>query len=219
MKTAILIGATGATGKPLLQLLLNSANYAQVKVFVRRPTGITHAKLDEHIIDFDQLDQHQQEIQGDDLFSALGTTLAIAGSQQAQYKVDYTYQANFIALAAANKVQRLFLVSSPNANASSPFFYARMKAELDIFAAQQAFDVRVFFKPSIIESNREDKRFGEKAAAKTLHFSNQYLGLFKKYKPITAEQLAQAIIHCAESTPPLSSGNHNLVLDAVHRWV
>ncbi len=49
---ALVIGATGATGKYLVDELLKGSDYESVRIFVRRPTGIRHPKLTEHVIDF-----------------------------------------------------------------------------------------------------------------------------------------------------------------------
>ncbi len=53
MKTALLIGATGLVGSKLLTQLLADARFAKVVVFGRKQTGQTHAKLEEHVVDFD----------------------------------------------------------------------------------------------------------------------------------------------------------------------
>ena len=92
MKTALLIGATGLVGGALLDLLLNDNRFEKVKVFVRRSTGESHPKLEEYQVDFDTLLTWKEFLKGDVLFSALGTTLKKAGSKEAQYKIDYTYQ-------------------------------------------------------------------------------------------------------------------------------
>lgn len=57
---AIIFGATGAVGKPLLSELLKSPSYSQVHAFVRRPFKESseyknESKLQEHIIDFENL--------------------------------------------------------------------------------------------------------------------------------------------------------------------
>ena len=42
---ALLIGATGATGKDLLELLLKDDSFQQVDIFVRRDLDVQHEKL------------------------------------------------------------------------------------------------------------------------------------------------------------------------------
>jgi uncharacterized protein YbjT (DUF2867 family) len=85
MKTALVVGATGLVGRHLVPLLVQSRRYTCVRTFVRRPTGIGIETLDEHIVDFDHVDSWKQDLTGDDLFSALGTTARNAGSKAALY--------------------------------------------------------------------------------------------------------------------------------------
>ncbi len=51
---ALIIGATGATGKPLTQQLLQHPNIDHVTVFVRKPLDFTHPKLTVEVIDFNK---------------------------------------------------------------------------------------------------------------------------------------------------------------------
>jgi len=71
---ALIIGATGATGKDLVKILLQDAGYEQVVLFVRRPTGLTHPRLTEMLTDFENLESVAGAINGDIWFSCLGTT-------------------------------------------------------------------------------------------------------------------------------------------------
>tara|TARA_R110002110_G_scaffold415561_2_gene650884 strand:+ start:89260 stop:89919 length:660 start_codon:yes stop_codon:yes gene_type:complete len=206
MKTAILIGATGVTGKHVLEQLLLRDEYTKIIVFVRRTVRVKDPRLHVHVVDFDAMDGWRDLIRGDDLFSALGTTVKQAGGKAGQYKVDYQYQADVIAAAAANGVSRLFLVSSPQASPRSPIFYNRMKGRLDHFAAQQGFDTVVYFKPSIIEGDRPDSRPGEKIGAVLVGAVAHWIPGASGLRPISGEQLAAAIVNCACS--PLASGKH-----------
>ena len=89
---AVVVGATGLVGREIVALLLDDARYTRVRVLVRRATGVTHDKLDEHLVDFDAPASWTALVTGDVVFSALGTTLKAAGSKDAQYRVDHTYQ-------------------------------------------------------------------------------------------------------------------------------
>jgi N-acetyl-gamma-glutamylphosphate reductase len=98
-KTAIVIGATGVTGKEITRYLLLSDHYEQVLVFSRKKLILQHEKLINHVVDFDHIEQWSALVKGDDLFSAMGTTRKQAGSQSKQYTVDFSYQANVMATA------------------------------------------------------------------------------------------------------------------------
>ncbi|MBE9539680.1 MAG: NAD(P)H-binding protein [Proteobacteria bacterium] len=213
MKTAIVIGATGVTGKHITSHLLANDAYGQVIVFSRRTLTQKHPKLVVHLVDFERIDDWAELIQGDDLFSALGTTLKQAGSKQAQYKVDYTYQANVIEAAATNGVKRLFVVSSPQATPKSPIFYNRIKGELDEFAATQGFATLVYFKPSIIKGDRPDHRLGEKIGGAVVGAISKWVPGAQKFRPITGEELGTAIVNCASGELP--EGTHTYELDEI----
>ncbi|HSI67316.1 MAG TPA: NAD(P)H-binding protein, partial [Planococcus sp. (in: firmicutes)] len=75
---ANLIGATGATGKDLLDLLLKDDSFDEVTIFVRRSLDVQHEKLKVHVIDFEKPEQWKHLVTGDVLFSCLGTTMKAA---------------------------------------------------------------------------------------------------------------------------------------------
>ena len=194
MKTAIIIGATGLTGKNLLQQLINDERFDTVKVFTRRTTGVQHPKIQEHLINFDEPDQWKALITGDVLFSALGTTLKKAGSKEAQHTIDYTYQYNVAKFAAQNGVPGYVLVSSASADASSSLFYMRLKGELERDVKKLPFKQIVILQPGPLHGEREESRLGEMILIPVLGFLNK-LGIAKKYRPISGGTLATAMIN------------------------
>jgi uncharacterized protein YbjT (DUF2867 family) len=218
MSTAIVIGATGATGQPLVKYLLASDHYQQVIVFCRRLLTFDDPKLTQHQVDFEQLCDWQHLLSGDDLFSAMGTTRRLAGSKAAQYKIDYSYQAGVIAAAKANGVQRLFLISAPGADASSMMFYSRIKGQLDDFAAKQGFATLAIFKPSLIVAERPDKRPAEQFGSWLLTKAASSLTKLP-FRPISAEQLAEAMVRCASCKPALAAGSHSYTLAEIFEWL
>ena len=128
---ALVIGATGATGRELIKLLLNDNDVEKVIIFVRKVPELEHEKLKIHTISFNEIINHKDLIKGDVLFSALGTTKKDAGGKKEQYLVDYTFQYEFARIAAINGVENYSLVSSVGANSKSSFFYPKIKGELE----------------------------------------------------------------------------------------
>ena len=192
--TAIVIGATGLVGSSLVQLLLEDDRFLAVKVLVRRSTGIRHLKLQEHIINFDHPAQWKHLVKGDVLFSALGTTLKSAGSKEAQYKIDHTYQFNVAKAASENSVPVYVLVSAAMANEQSKIFYTRMKGELERDIRNLPFDYIHIIQPGMLVGNRKENRPFEKMGTPVLQFLNK-LGIAKKQKPIHVSIVAQAMIN------------------------
>lgn len=199
MKTAIIIGATGLTGSQLVDLLLHDNRFNKIIVFGRRSIGINNPKLEEHIIDFDQPAHWRDLVKGDVLYSALGTTLKAVGSQDAQYRIDYTYQYQFAEAAASNQVSTYVLVSSAGANPSSLGFYIRMKGELERDIKKLPFKHIQIIQPGPLDGDRKEDRKAERFSLKVLKFFNK-LGILNKYKPIHVRIVAQKMIAVSFST-------------------
>jgi uncharacterized protein YbjT (DUF2867 family) len=210
-KTAIVIGATGLVGSYVLSQLLEDKRYSTVKVFHRRSTGVEHEKLEEHIVKFEELEKWKDQLTGDDLYSALGTTIKQAGSQEKQYTVDYTYQYETAKAAAKNGVDKFSLVSSAGANAESRAFYTKLKGELDEAVKELPFEVITILRPSILDGDRKDSRLGEAIGLVLVKVFTIIPGL-KKYKPIFAGKVAEGMINSLHKCP---SGYHIFELDEI----
>lgn len=194
---AVVIGATGATGRDLVGKLLEDDAFQTVDIFVRRSVDWIHPKLRVHVIDFSQPESWQSLVAGDVLFSCLGTTLKTAGSKAAQWKIDYDYQLDFAKVAAANQVPDYVLVSSIGASAESKVFYSRMKGMLDDAVQTLSFKrIFIFRPPSLIRKG--STRWVEKVSVKLLKVLNAF-GLMKSYRPLETEKLAQAMIDAVKS--------------------
>jgi uncharacterized protein YbjT (DUF2867 family) len=198
---ALLIGATGATGKDLLDLLLEDEHFYQVDVFVRRDLSIQHEKLKVHVIDFDQPEKWRHLVSGDCLFSCLGTTLKAAGSKEAQWRVDYDYQYQFASIARENRVSHYVLVSSGGSSPNSPFFYPRMKGQLEEAVKELGFPGVTILRPPVLVRKNSDRTM-EVAGMKAVQFLNRF-GLLRSQEPLPTETLAQAMI---QSVKPPRSG-------------
>ncbi len=194
-KIALVIGATGLVGKQLVKQLLENENFSEVKIFVRRTAGISHPKLKEYLIDFDQPDEWRELITGDVLFSTLGTTLKTAGSKENQYKVDFTYQYSVASIAAENGIAAYVLVSSVGANPKSRVFYSRIKGELDEAVSKLNFRNITILRPSILNGNRIENRPTEKMSIRMMSFLTCFM--LKKYRPIRDEIVARAMINAS----------------------
>ena len=190
---AIVIGSTGMVGTQLINQLVDSEDYSEVISLVRRKGEMFHPKLNEIVVDFDRSEQWSGIVTGDVLFSTMGTTLATAGSKENQYKVDFTYQYQTAVAAAKNGVKTCVLVSSAGASAKSPVFYSKMKGELDEAVEKLGFEQLVILRPGQLWGDRKEKRLSEKMALKVMFALNK-MGLFRKYKPIHASEVAKVML-------------------------
>lgn len=193
--TANVIGASGLVGQQLVIQLLENPEFEKVRVFVRRETGIIHPKLEELLIDFDKPESWKQLVQGDVLFSTMGTTIKTAKTKDNQYRVDFTYQYQFAKSAAENGISTYVLVSSMGANSKSSVFYSKIKGELEEAVEKLNFRKLLIFRPSILDGNRQEQRVGEKIGLVIVRFVTQFI--LKKYKPTPVDVLAGKMIRLA----------------------
>jgi len=191
-RIANVIGANGLVGHSLVNKLLFHADFEKVRIFVRRKTGVIHQNLEEKIIDFDQPESWKHLVQGDVLFSTLGTTIKKAKTKEKQYLVDFTYQYEFAKAAAENGVPAYVLVSSMGANPKSSVFYSRMKGELEEAVAKLKFSKLIIFRPSILDGTRHEKRIGEKIGLVISRFLTRFI--LKKYQPTPIHVLTSKMI-------------------------
>ena len=207
---ALIIGATGATGKDLVTQLLADDTYSEVHCFVRKPLALSHPKLHAHVVNFDTPEAWADLLHGDVAFSCLGTTLAVAGSKEAQWRVDYDYQYHFAQQCKANGVPTFVLVSAAMANAQSKMFYNRMKGALEETVKKLNFPRLLIFQPSILIRSNSD-RGAENFSVKAIHFLNK-IGLFKRYRPMPTAVLAQRM---RREVATATEGVHTFTLDEI----
>ena len=207
---ALIIGATGATGKDLVTQLLADDTYNEVHCFVRKPLALTHPKLHAHVVNFETPEAWADLLQGDVAFSCLGTTLAVAGTKEAQWRVDYDYQYAFAQQCKANGVPTFVLVSAAGAKEQSKLFYNAMKGQLEDDVKVLGFSCLLIFQPSILIRSNSD-RSGENFTVKAFKFLNK-LGILKRYRPMPTEILAEKMLSAVLNSP---KGTFTFTLDKI----
>ena len=190
---AIVLGATGATGRALVQQLLDHPAFGSVTIFVRKAPALTHEKLKVHVIDFSKLQTYKNLIVGDVLFSALGTTRKDAGSKANQYEVDYTYQYEFAKMALNNGVDHYALVSSYGADETSMFFYLKIKGALEEAIKKLSFQSICIYQPPSLIRQPDLLRPAEKRAIWMLKKLSR-IGILRSQQPLSVETLAEKMI-------------------------
>lgn len=207
---ALIIGATGATGKDLVKVLLQDPVYTQVMIFVRRPSGMNHPKLSEIITDFEKLDEVAGYITGDVWFSCLGTTRKTAGSREKQWHIDYDIPLKFAEIARRNGIYKTVLLSAYGASATSKVFYSRIKGQLEEKLASLAFNAYIVFRPGLL-LRKDTDRTGERLMASVIKLLNS-VGLIRKFRPIPTSILAEKL---AKAPKVLAAGKHVVELDKI----
>jgi uncharacterized protein YbjT (DUF2867 family) len=196
---AIVIGATGLVGNLILKELLNDNDFSEVRIFVRKPTGIINPKLKEIITPMTDINTLSSEIQGDVLFNALGTTIKKAGSQEEQQRIDRDLPVAFAKIASENGVKIMLNVSSVGANLNGGF-YLKTKAEMEN-GTGKFFPQSVFhFRPGFLVGDRKEFRLVEKIASGVMKVIDPILtGSSKKYRSMPVDKLAKAMVSLSKN--------------------
>ena len=194
-RIALIAGATGLVGRELLSLLLDDTEVSEVVALSRRPLAMPHPKLQEGIVEFDQLDDFVLP-PVDDFYCCLGTTIKAAGSPEAFREVDLVYPATIARMALSAGATQCLLVSAVGADAKSRVYYNQVKGEVEAEVMGLALRTVYAFRPSLLVGHREEFRLGERAAlaiARPLSFL-----LPADIKPISAVEVARAMHICGK---------------------
>lgn len=194
MKKALVIGSTGLVGSELIQLLLADGGCA-VTALVRKPMPINHNQLTQIVFDFEKPDK--SAVFADEIYCCLGTTIKVAGSKPAFYKVDFEYVLSIAHFALGNGASKFALVSSMGANKNSAIFYNKTKGAIEAAVTALGYKSLFILRPSVLLGDRKEFRLGEKIGK--VFMSAISFAIPKKYRPIEARQVAQAMVACMGS--------------------
>lgn len=193
-KKALILGATGLVGTSLLQQLVAHPDYALIRVLVRKPTGIQHPKVEEHLIDFSRFQDYTPLFDVDEVFCCLGTTMKQAGSKQAFYFVDHDLPVQAAKMAQLF-AKKFFLVSSIGANAWSLNFYLKVKGETERDILQTTLETIYILRPSMLLGERKERRAGEEIGKALMKIVKPIMiGGLRKYRGIEAHTVALAML-------------------------
>ena len=180
-------------GRAILQGLLADNSVAAVHTLGRRRLPLEHPKLTQHVVDFKALPPLPAV---DEAFLALGTTIKVAGSQEAFRAVDHDANLAVARAAQAQGAKRVGLVSAMGADPRSSIFYNRVKGEVEQALTQLQFDGLAIARPSFLVGDRaslgQPVRPGETLALNV----SRWLGWLipDNYKAIEASRVAAALL-------------------------
>jgi uncharacterized protein YbjT (DUF2867 family) len=201
-RTALVFGSTGLVGNLLLEELVGSERYSEIRIFVRQSTGISVPKVEEIIADFSDSESMAPKITGDDLFICLGTTIKKAGSVENMEKVDRDLPVKIAQMARSNGVKNIAVVSSIGASTGSKNYYLRIKGEMEEGIMMLDYENIAIVRPSMLLGERKERRTGElvgKVVMKT--FRPLLTGKLRKYRAIHGKYVARAMIIILEQKP------------------
>jgi uncharacterized protein YbjT (DUF2867 family) len=202
MKTALVFGSSGLVGGHLLNQLIKDTNYSKIKLFVRSEPEINDPKVEIIKTDFNNLENHKDDIKGDDCFFCIGTTKQNSPDKSEYRRVELEVPKQVAQIAKSNSVNSFVFVSSGYADPKSSGDYLKFKGEVEEELKRLNFPKLGIMRPSFLLGDRKEKRVGEKIGIFVFKLlSPLFLGPLKKMKPIQSETVAKAMI---------SSANKNL---------
>ncbi|HDX8863732.1 NAD-dependent epimerase/dehydratase family protein [Klebsiella michiganensis] len=197
MSQVLLTGATGLVGGHLLRMLLNAPDVKSIAAPTRRPLTDISGVFNPH--DPQLTDALAQVVDPVDIvFCCLGTTRREAGSKEAFVHADYTLVIDTALVGKKLGAQHMLVVSAMGANAHSPFFYNRVKGEMEEALIAQQWPRLTIARPSMLIGEREKKRAGETLLAPLFSL------LPGNLKSIDARDVASALL--AEALSPAQEG-------------
>lgn len=203
-RTAIVAGATGLVGGAVVEELLADGNIGSVHVLVReeKPAWRKRSGLTQHVVDYRARLPVLPTV--DDAYCCLGTTIKVAGSQEAFRAVDFDAALAFARAAQAAGATRFGLVSALGADPHSRVFYNRVKGEVERAIAALGFESMVIARPSLLLGDRtalnQPTRRGERIAA----LLTRPLGWLMpaSVRPIEAATVARALVRSLQRGEP-----------------
>ena len=195
MKTALLFGSSGLVGGHLLNQLIKDINYSKIKLFVRSVPEISDPKVEIIKTDFSNLQNHKEDIKGDDCLVCIGTTKKNAPDKDEYKRVELDIPKEIAKIAKSNLVNSFIFVSSLYSNPKGLGDYVRFKGLVEEELKRLNFPKLGIMRPSFLIGNRKEKRASETIGIFVFKLlSPLLLGPLKKMKPIHSEIVAKAMI-------------------------
>ncbi|MDC1028222.1 NAD(P)H-binding protein [Candidatus Pelagibacter sp.] len=198
MKTALLFGSSGLVGGHLLNQLIKDNKYSKIKLFIRTDPEISDPKVEVIKTNFNNLQNHKEDIKGDDCFFCIGTTKQNSPVKDDYRKVELDMPKEIAQIAKLNSVNSFVFVSSGYADPKSSGDYLKFKGEVEEELKKLKFPKLGIMRPSFLLGDRKEKRIGEKIGIFIFKLlSPLFLGPIKKMKPIHSATVAKAMIRTA----------------------
>ncbi|MDA8721533.1 NAD(P)H-binding protein [Candidatus Pelagibacter sp.] len=198
MKTALLFGSSGLVGGHLLNQLINDNKYSKIKLFIRKDPEISDPKVEVIKTNFNNLQNHKEDIKGDDCFFCIGTTKQNSPDKNEYRRVELDMPKEIAQIAKLNSVNSFVFVSSGYADPKSSGDYLKFKGEVEEELKRISFPKLGIMRPSFLLGDRKEKRIGEKIGIFIFKLlSPLFLGPLKKMKPIHSATVAKAMIRTA----------------------
>ncbi|WP_127534280.1 Rossmann-fold NAD(P)-binding domain-containing protein, partial [Paenibacillus kobensis] len=167
--------------------------------------GARAGKLRVIVADFDRMTEALSDVEADVVYCALGTTIRKAKTKEAFRKVDFDYPLMLGEWAKNRGSRKVVAVTAMGASTSSPFFYSRVKGELEEELAELKLPELHLFRPSLLLGKRQELRIGELFGSWAAVAIRPFMmGGLRRYRPIGGDTVAAAMLEAG--TRPAAEG-------------
>lgn len=132
----------------------------------------------------------------DVVFCCLGTTIKVAGSQEAFREVDHHLPIRIARAALANGAQHFIVVSAMGADASSRIFYNRVKGDMEAELRSLGYPHVTIIHPSLLLGERKETRWGERIGSILMRAFSPLIP--KKWQAVHVAHVARAMVEAAK---------------------
>ena len=195
---AAVFGASGLIGNKLIEFLKKDVNFKQINLMVRSPLNLNHRKIKIHEINlFKKFEILNSLKTSKVVFLTIGTTMSkVKGDKDKYRRIDFGITKDIADSCKELGVDKLILVSSSGADFKSKSFYLKLKGEVEKYVTNINLKSVSILRPSLLLGKRNEKRFGEKLAQ--LIIPKISFLMLSKYKPISAEKVARAMVQISK---------------------
>ncbi len=197
-RTALLAGSTGLVGQLLIRRLIIHPAYGAARALDRRQPD-DDPRVEWVRSDFTNLDELGEQLQVDDVYCCLGTTVQKAGSLGGYEAVDHGLVLDLARATRKAGANRFIMLSPLLATPWSPFFHHRVKARAMRDVAKLGFDAVHILRPSLILGAHEDFRFWDDFWQQSVSpwASELLIGPLRFLKPVPVDEIAKAMVELA----------------------
>ena len=202
-KSAVVIGASGEVGSQLITLLLQDSRYAQIISLGRTRPEYRMDKLTFHKVDLFDASTFETFLNTDELYCCIGTTRAKTPDKDEYKAVDHGIPVRLAEYSQKHSIPTMIVVSAMGADPDSRLFYSRTKGEMERDVQQKFKSKLHFVRPSLIDSERNESRLGERIGIFAMRILNPLLvGKLRNYRSIPSLAIAKAMVWLANHTYP-----------------
>lgn len=213
-KYALLLGAHEVVGrKSLIHLLRNDA-YQKVRLLLEEPLNFEHPKLEIHQINFEHLGRYTDLYTVDDVYFYWGRSMKIQDTGT-KYDPRKTYAYQFADLCTKAGAKQFVFLSSIAADNDNVLTYRREQWDLEEAIRSLPFWATHIFRAGILLE--DDQASLSRRIIKNIadRINKMARGNLSKYKPISADKLAQMMVEQAQR---FKAGIHNYSAEYIQTY-